>query len=602
VKVNKKGKEVIDNLKFVINYIIKWEKSIFISIGLYSIFLGISPFIWIYVPKLLLDELTGERKELKLLLILAVALLIASIVGFLKEYLQGNYRMKMNTVRYGFIRMLSEKTMKMDYTYTENPETLNEIKIALKTVQSPVQGIGLVILKLFSIPGNVIGIIIFSIILIRLNPIIWGLLVMSMIFSYLFVGKANKYQRSRKDELANEERQSYYASLRLSDFQYGKDMRVYGIKELILHRKSRADSNVIHITEAIKSRFFTAGVKEGILMAIREGVVYAYLIINIINKNLTISDFVLYTFAMNGFVTWMDTTIKDFSDVWLHSLYVSDFREFLNKSEESSKERKGSLPVSEQYDILFDKVSFLYPGSSREIFKNFTLHIKPGEKLALVGINGAGKTTLVKLLTRLYEPTGGRILINGVDIREYDLEEYRNIFSVIFQDTKVFAFSIRENITMERDTKDEEKYKKALIQSGIHEKIERLEKKDETNLLKILDEEGMEFSGGENQKLAMARALYKDGGIIIMDEPTAALDALAESKMYMEFDNLIKNKTAIYISHRLSSTRFCDNIAFTQNGELKEYGTHDELIQLNQSYAEMFNMQAEYYKEESHEE
>jgi ABC-type multidrug transport system fused ATPase/permease subunit len=602
VKVNKKGKEVIDNLKFVINYIIKWEKSIFISIGLYSIFLGISPFIWIYVPKLLLDELTGERKELKLLLILAVALLIASIVGFLKEYLQGNYRMKMNTVRYGFIRMLSEKTMKMDYTYTENPETLNEIKIALKTVQSPVQGIGLVILKLFSIPGNVIGFIIFSIILIRLNPIIWGLLVMSMIFSYLFVGKANKYQRSRKDELANEERQSYYASLRLSDFQYGKDMRVYGIKELILHRKSRADSNVIHITEAIKSRFFTAGVKEGILMAIREGVVYAYLIINIINKNLTISDFVLYTFAMNGFVTWMDTTIKDFSDVWLHSLYVSDFREFLNKSEESSKERKGSLPVSEQYDILFDKVSFLYPGSSREIFKNFTLHIKPGEKLALVGINGAGKTTLVKLLTRLYEPTGGRILINGVDIREYDLEEYRNIFSVIFQDTKVFAFSIRENITMERDTKDEEKYKKALIQSGIHEKIERLEKKDETNLLKILDEEGMEFSGGENQKLAMARALYKDGGIIIMDEPTAALDALAESKMYMEFDNLIKNKTAIYISHRLSSTRFCDNIAFTQNGELKEYGTHDELIQLNQSYAEMFNMQAEYYKEESHEE
>lgn len=601
--MNKKGRQVTDNLNFIISHIIKWEKSIFLSIGLYSIFLGVSPFIWIYVPKLLLEELTGERRVEKLLLILVSALLIASVVGFLKDYLRGNYRMKMNTVRYGFIRMLSKKTMKMNYTYTENPETLNEIKIALKTVQSPMEGIGLVILKLFSIPGNMIGFIVFSVILISLDPMIWGMLVISMICSYLYAAKANKYQRSRKDELAGEERLSYYNSLRLADFQYGKDIRVYGLKELILDKKRKADSNVILITEAIQKRFFVAGVKEGILMAMREGVVYGYLIIKILDRSLTISDFVLYTFAMNGFVTWMDTTIKDFSDVWLHSLYVSDFREFLKKSEEPYCKKEINIPKkSEQYDIVFDKVSFHYPGSSREIFKDFTVHIKPGEKLALVGINGAGKTTLVKLLTRLYEPTGGRILVNGIDIREYDLEEYRSLFSVVFQDTKVFAFTIRENITMESDTKDEEKYQKVLIQSGIHEKIDSLEKKDETNLLKILDEKGIELSGGENQKLAMARALYKNGEIIIMDEPTAALDALAESKMYMEFDNLIKNKSAIYISHRLSSTRFCDNIAFIQNGELMEYGTHEELMELNRDYAKMFRMQAEYYKEDKHEE
>ncbi len=601
--MNKKGRQVTDNLNFIISHIIKWEKSIFLSIGLYSIFLGVSPFIWIYVPKLLLEELTRERRVEKLLLILVSALLIASVVGFFKDYLRGNYRMKMNTVRYGFIRMLSKKTMKMNYTYTENPETLNEIKIALKTVQSPMEGIGLVILKLFSIPGNMIGFIVFSVILISLNPMIWGMLVISMICSYLYAAKANKYQRSRKDELAGEERLSYYNSLRLADFQYGKDIRVYGLKGLILDKKRKADSNVILITEAIQKQFFVAGVKEGILMAMREGFVYGYLIIQILDRSLTISDFVLYTFAMNGFVTWMETTIKDFSDVWLHSLYVSDFREFLKKSDEPCSKEEINIPKkSEQYDILFDKVSFHYPGSNRKIFKDFTLHIKPGEKLALVGINGAGKTTLVKLLTRLYEPTGGRILVNGVDIREYDLEEYRSLYSVVFQDTKVFAFTIRENITMESDTKDEEKYKKALIQSGIYEKIDSLEKKDKTNLLKILDEKGIELSGGENQKLAMARALYKDGGIIIMDEPTAALDALAESKMYMEFDNLIKNKSAIYISHRLSSTRFCDNIAFTQNGELKEYGTHEELMELNGDYAKMFRMQAEYYKEDNHEE
>ncbi|SHO45601.1 ABC transporter ATP-binding protein [Anaerocolumna xylanovorans] len=599
--MNSKAKAVINNLLFIMKYIAKWKKSIFFDIGLYSVFLGLSPFIWIYVPKLLIDELTGQKSTKRITIILASAFLIAGIIGYSKEFLQGRFRMKMNTVRYGFIRMLAEKTMKMDYAYTEDPDILKEVRIAMKTVNNTAEGIGLVIIKLFSIPGNIIGFLIFSIIIIQLNPFIWGLLLISLLLSYLFIDKANRYQRSCKDDLSHEERKSYYASIKLNDFQYGKDIRMYGLKRILLQKKSEADEKVVQITDAVKSRYLHAGIKEGVLMALREGIVYAYLIISVLNKNISISNFVLYTFALNGFVTWMQTTIKDFSDIWVNSLYVSDFREFLKKDEESSS--TDSLnPKALQYDIVFDKVSFRYPNSERDILKNFSIHISPGERLALVGINGAGKTTLVKLLTRLYEPTGGRILINGIDIKEYDLTQYRKLFSVVFQDTKLFAFTIRENITMEYETANTEKYQESLRQSGIYEKTGKLEKKEETNLFKILDEEGVEFSGGEIQKLSMARALYKDGDIIIMDEPTAALDALAESRIYTEFDNLIKNKTAVYISHRLSSTRFCDNIAFLENGELKEYGTHEQLMQLGGAYAGMFQIQAEYYREEGHEE
>lgn len=599
--LNTKAKDVINNLLFVMEYIAKWKKSIFFDIGIYSIFLGLSPFIWIYVPKLLIDELTDGKNNKKITVILVLALVIAGITGYFKEYLQGRFRMKMNAVRYGFIRMLAEKTMKMNYAYTEDPDILKEVRIALNTVNNPAEGFGLVIIKLFSIPGNVIGFLIFSVILIQLNPYIWGVLLVSMFLSYLFIDKANRYRRSCKDELAQEERKSYYGSSKLSDFQYGKDMRLYGLKSMILKRKKEAEGKALQITNAIKNKYLYAGIKEGVLMAVREGIVYTYLIINVLNDNISISNFVLYTFALNGFVTWMQTTIKDFADIWVNALYVSDFREFLKKDEESSID-KGYNPEASQFDIVFENVSFHYPNSKRDILKDFSIHMKAGEKLALVGINGAGKTTLVKLLTRLYEPTGGRILVNGMDIREYDLEQYRELFSVVFQDTKVFAFTIRENITMEFETQAEEKYKEALQQSGIYEKINRLDKKDGTNLFKIMDEEGVELSGGEIQKLSMARALYKDGDIIIMDEPTAALDALAESRIYTEFDNLIKNKTAIYISHRLSSTRFCDNIAFLEDGELKEYGTHEQLMRLNKSYAAMFRIQAEYYKEEGHEE
>ncbi|WFR55462.1 ABC transporter ATP-binding protein [Anaerocolumna sp. AGMB13025] len=590
--------KILANLYYIVKHIYQWKKSIFLSIGLNSVFYAISPFIWIYVPKLLIDELLGRQRPARILTILCCAFALAALTGFLTEYLQGNYRMKMNEIRYNFIRMLSDKTMSMDYPYTEDPGTLNDINTALKTIQSPLKGIGLVILKLFSLPGSLIGFFAFSAIIFNLNPFILGVLVVTIILSFFAMLQAEKFERSQRKAQSEEERKNYYCSSVLSDFQYGKDIRVYGLKSLLLPKKQAAGDKLLWIINEVQNRILQSTVIEAFLMFIREIVIYGYLIYRVLFTSMAIGDFVMYSLAMNSFVTWMDTVLKDLSAIGIQSLYVSDFREFLRKEEPEEVFNPIGIPDHEQYELEFEKVSFKYPGSEKYIFKDFSLCMKGGQKLALVGINGAGKTTLVKLLTGLYRPVSGRILLNGIDIKEFDREAYNKLFSVVFQDIHIFGFNIQENITFSDEDAEENVLMDIINKAGLKEKIGTLDQGLKTNMLKILDENGVEFSGGENQKLALARALYKSGKIIVMDEPTAALDALAEYNLYQSFDELVKQRTAIYISHRLSSTRFCDVIAFIENGELKEYGTHEELMELGKSYAKMFEVQAVYYKEE----
>lgn len=270
--------------------------------------------------------------------------------------------------------------------------------------------------------------------------------------------------------------------------------------------------------------------------------------------------------------------------------------EFENIESKHTKEGKkiGNL---EKVNIEFKNVSFKYPRSKEFTLKNVSIKINEGEKLSVVGLNGAGKTTFIKLLARLYEPTEGEILLNGVNINEYDYDEYMKLLSVVFQDFKLMSFSIKENIALNdfNKVKDEE-IEEVLIKSGFGKDLEKLPKGINTPVYKNFDEGGIEFSGGQAQKLAIARAVYKDAPIVILDEPTAALDPKAEYEIYSKFNELIGKKTTIYISHRLSSCRFCDNIAVFQKGKLIQYGTHDELVKdKGNEYETMYSAQAQYY-------
>ena len=257
------------------------------------------------------------------------------------------------------------------------------------------------------------------------------------------------------------------------------------------------------------------------------------------------------------------------------------------------------LPAFDRYEFTFENVSFCYPKAEKYALKNLNLTVKAGERLAVVGLNGAGKSTFIKLLLRLYEPTEGRILLNGTDISEYDKEAYYGIFGPVFQDVNLFAFPLAENVSMKSPQEtDREKARSCLIDAGFGEKLTELSQGVDTEILKVIHDDGVDLSGGEKQKLALARALYKDAPVVVLDEPTAALDALAEAKLYQDFDKLIGDKTAVYISHRLSSTQFCDHVAMFRDGELIEYGTHESLLSKAGAYAEMFRIQAQYYLEQ----
>lgn len=271
--------------------------------------------------------------------------------------------------------------------------------------------------------------------------------------------------------------------------------------------------------------------------------------------------------------------------------------EFLQLSDEMYK---GKLPVEKrsdnEYQIEFRKVSFRYPGSRQYALRDFSMKLRIGEKLAIVGMNGSGKTTMIKLLCRLYDPDEGEILLNGVDIRKFRMDEYSRLFSVVFQDFVLFPYMLAQNVAVDVEY-DRELVRKCLRDAGLGERLNEWERGEETYLNKEFDDSGVEVSGGEGQKIAIARAVYKDAPFILLDEPTAALDPLAEYEIYSNFDKIVGTKTAIYISHRLSSCRFCEKIAVFHQGRLVQYGTHDELVgDTEGKYYELWNAQASYYQ------
>ncbi|MNI40906.1 putative multidrug export ATP-binding/permease protein [compost metagenome] len=319
------------------------------------------------------------------------------------------------------------------------------------------------------------------------------------------------------------------------------------------------------------------------------------MVFKVINLSISIGAFTMYVSAIYKLSQNISTLIGYIIDLNQSLIYTNSYVEFINLPNKKSR-NNNKTPHSDQYEIKFDNVSFKYPNDEKYTLKNINMIIRHGQRLSIVGANGAGKTTLIKLITRMYEPTEGGIFLNGTNIKDYDYEEYLTLFSVVFQDFRFLATSIKANVTIGRENDKNVEIFNVLDKTGILEKVRKMPYELETSLYKLFDSEGIELSGGELQKLAIARALYKNGPIVILDEPTAALDPISEYEIYTRFNDLTENKTTIYISHRLSSCRICDLIAVFKDGHLVELGDHDELMK-NQfgDYKKMFDSQAEYY-------
>ena len=385
---------------------------------------------------------------------------------------------------------------------------------------------------------------------------------------------------------------SYYASL-ASDFSMGKDVRIYNMPPYIL---SKIDEFNEKSLKGFGKIFGMQGKYEGlsnINLQFQMIIVYAYMVWKVFKGAIGIGDFTMYISATNNFSTQVSQLLTQFIEIRQMCRYLDLYLQFEAlpiKVQEGSRKIEALSSVN----IEFKNVWFKYPQAEDYTLKDVSLTLNSREKMSIVGQNGAGKTTFIKLLCRLYEPEKGEILINGVNVKEYAFDEYTKLLSVVFQDYKLFSFTIQENMSFNQACNQEE-LEIALQKSGVRDKVASLDKGVETSLYKNFDKEGTELSGGEMQKLAIARAIYKNAPIIVLDEPTAALDPYAEYEIYAKFNELVKNKTAIYISHRLSSCRFCDKIAVFDNGRLIEQGTHTELKEQDGKYAQMWKAQAQYY-------
>ncbi|MDE7239834.1 MAG: ABC transporter ATP-binding protein/permease [Lachnospiraceae bacterium] len=592
-----------------------------------SIVQYLASFIGKFVIDIVQVQSANVQKDLApLIRVLLIACAIELVVMLLNAITGNRCWYYMIITRMKVITERVKKALSMNYQMFEEPDVLDMEQKAQQATGGNDNGIEGMMHNIYDLGINAV------LLLITLTTVVvldWRMLIVLGIVGLLqhlfFLYTVKKDRREVWDKLAPVWRKINYMQQSVQNFDYAKDIRLFSMKGWLSEKQhevlmEKQDKMLYSRTLWIYNSAFAHG-----LSMISTAVIYAVMIFAVVDKDLSIGNFTLYLGLAMNFTSAMTNTLNTLGTIKKNSHDVSYFRSFIDMrteekagesfsaltiKKEDEKRRQNSdlpheflpIPNTDSYTFTFRNVCFRYAGAKQDALHNLNLTFSAGERLAVVGLNGAGKTTFVKLLCRLYDPTEGEILLNGVDIRLFQRNEYYRLFAPVFQNVELFAFPMAENVSMlPPDQTDREKSRECLIQSGLGDKLAELKDGVDTELLKIIYEDGIDLSGGEKQKLALARALYKNAPIMVLDEPTAALDALAEYNLYCNFDKIIGNKSAVYISHRLSSTRFCHHIAMFESGEMVEYGTHEELLHKNGAYAEMFRIQSQYYKEEGKE-
>ena len=494
--------------------------------------------------------------------------------------------------------MIQDKALTMSYPDIEDQNIRKKMDKASMLVSSNSAATEAIWTTLMNLLKNTVEFIVFLSLLTALNPLMIIAVLVTTIVSFSVSNYLNGWGYRHRDEESEYSRRMNYLSEKSRDYTLAKDVRIFEMRgwiEDVYNGTLRLYRSFIARGERV---YICGNILDVILAFMRNGIVYLFLIQAVLKGEVSAAQFVLYFNTVNVFTSGIGKIMTDLATLRKQSLDISAVREFLDYPETFKMEE--GIPITPDlnipYQIKLQDVSFRYPGAEKDTLSHINLTIRPGEKLAIVGLNGAGKTTLIKLICGFLNPTKGKVLLNGTDIQTLNRRDYYRLFSAVFQDFSVLDVTIAENITQADENINIERMKQCIDQAGLTEKINRLPDGVGTHLGKVF-EDGINLSGGELQRLMLARALYKNAPIIVLDEPTSALDPIAESEIYNRYSELTEGRMAIYISHRLASTRFCDRIILIAEGSIDEEGTHDELITRNGHYANLFEIQSRYYRE-----
>lgn len=579
-----------------------WEANPWILILMIIIALvnGVLPIMGTYITAEVINVLAGEgSKETVMATAIGVLFVFQFVYLFLNRVVTDVNRMVMNLsgelVTNHIRRKIMHKAKEVDISCFDLPEFYEKLENANREAgMRPIQILNSA-LNIISTLISMLGYIAVLVTISTIAPLIVGLLALPYaIVNFVYRKKIVKYMFRR----SKARRQMNYYSSSVVNKDMVKEMRLLGIADDFEKRYDAVFKDYFKGLKRIMIEEGLLNVAFGVLRIVASCGLFYFIAVLVMNDSIRIGDYSFYTGAVSAIGAGITTFITGTASVYEGTLFIDNLIGFMkHESAVVSPVNPQKLNTGTGHKIEFKNVGFKYPGSEKFILKNFDLTIEKGETIALVGLNGAGKTTLIKLLTRLYDVSEGAILLDGIDIREYDIKKYYNLFGVVFQDFGRYAVSVKENIQYGKLTKIENQQDilNAAKQSNAYEYIENLPQQFETPLMRIFEEEGTELSVGQWQKLAVARAFYSDADILILDEPTASLDALAEQEIFRQFDQLRKGKTTMFVSHRLSSAVDADKIVVINGGKIIEQGNHEELMAINGEYNKMFTAQAQKY-------
>lgn len=591
----KKLKLITRNFRFFFPLILKSYPILIILLIFGALLNSASSFIWILLPKEIIEELTGDKNITKLIIIVLVFVISNFIINTLSDISSRKCSYYARKADFKIDKMVNDKIMKVDYFRLESPEFKDLVSRAKKGMNEYSSGIYSIIYNLQSVVSTivtisgVIGIIIFS-----KQYLVMLVSALAIVLNYIVETKSKKIEKDFNDSFVRFWRKLNYYNRNIFSFQSQKELRMYNCKKMIDDTCEKENS------EAFK--LYRINARKNQKLWSFEGFVYIFLTrfsaillltYSCYKGNITLAVFSMLFSSLETFDGQVFQLISTLKQYFQECEYQNDFIDLM---EYKSVFKNGKLPLDELTSIEFKNVSFKYPGCENYVLENVSFKIDNKEKISLVGLNGSGKTTLIKLLCRFFKVDEGEILINGINIEEYDYENYMAKLAIVFQDFYIISFSVKSNVA--NIDNNPEKLYDCLKRAGAYDYIMSLDKKEYTYVNKWFDKTGIEFSGGERQKLAIARCLYKDGDFVVLDEPTSALDPMAEAEIYYHFNDIVGKKLTLFISHRLSSCIFSDRILVLDGARIVETGTHKELMKKEKSlYKKMFEEQAKYYQE-----